>query len=138
MAYELQEQIATLAHDRAVALWMRYWDDLAPADIAVRLGRTEQATRKLLFRAIKTLRVRLANDEGLGDDDEARGLGDARGRRQRADGAQTSRPRAALHDIAEVVREPPDPAVIKRIRDALLREHWPASDTDASKSERLT
>ncbi len=94
-AYEIQEHIATLAHDQAAALWMRYWDDLSPADIAVRLGRTEQATRKLLFRAIKTLRARLANDEGLGADDDARGLGDARGRRQRADGAQTGRPRTA-------------------------------------------
>jgi len=94
-AHERQEQIATLAHDQAAVLWMRYWDDLSPADIAVRLGRTEQATRKLLFRAITTLRARLANDEGLGDDDEARGLGDARGRRQRTDGAQTGRPRAA-------------------------------------------
>jgi len=88
-AYELQAQVARLPHDQAAVLWMRYGDDLSFADIAVRVGRTEQATRKLLFRAVKTLRARLANHEGLGDDDEARGLGDARERRQQIDGAQT-------------------------------------------------
>ncbi len=88
-AYALRKQIAALTHDQATVLWMRYWDDLSLADIAVHMARTESATRKLLFRAIKALRARLANVEGLGDDDAARGLGDARGRLQRAVGTQT-------------------------------------------------
>jgi len=38
-----------------------------------------------------------------------------------------------MHDIAEAVSEPPDPVAIKRIRDALLREHRPILEDNAPK-----
>ncbi len=93
-AKALRAHIDTLSPNQATVVRMRYWDDLSMTDIANRTGRTEDATRKVLFRAIKTLRARVVTGEGLLDNDEAQTLGDARERRQRAIGAQTGRPRA--------------------------------------------
>lgn len=85
----LQQQVAALAEDQRTVVRLRYWDDLSFAEIAARMHRSEAATRKLLYRAIETLRVRLTSLEGLGDNGESRGLGDARSRGQRGIGART-------------------------------------------------
>jgi len=58
--YELMRQaILELEPDHRLALRLRFIEDLPHAQIADKLGRTEEAVRQLCFRALKRLRLLL-------------------------------------------------------------------------------
>jgi RNA polymerase sigma factor (sigma-70 family) len=48
-----------LPPDQREAIRLRYWQDASTAEIAERLGRSENATKQLLHRALTTLRARI-------------------------------------------------------------------------------
>jgi RNA polymerase sigma-70 factor (ECF subfamily) len=51
--------LAALSPDQRRALWLRYGEDQALEDVAARLGRSPAATKQLLHRTLKTLRMRM-------------------------------------------------------------------------------
>jgi RNA polymerase sigma-70 factor, ECF subfamily len=55
----LRDRLSTLPADQQEAIRLRYWQDASTAEIAERLGRSENATKQLLHRAITTLRARV-------------------------------------------------------------------------------
>jgi len=55
----MREAIEELEPDHRLALRLRFVDDLPHAQIAIKLGRTEEAVRQLCFRALKRLRTLL-------------------------------------------------------------------------------
>lgn len=61
----LQSHVATLPPDQQEAVVLRYWQDRSIPDVADRMGRSQQAVRQLLHRAIKGLRLRL-DEEATG------------------------------------------------------------------------
>ena len=52
--------------DQRRAIGLRYWGDCSIREVAVRLGRSEGATKILLHRTLKTLRAQLQADTLLG------------------------------------------------------------------------
>lgn len=95
-ADELLAQIAMLSDDQRVVLDLRYWQGMSFDMIAQRMGRSEPAARKLLFRAISALRVHM-NAGGERDNNDqygSRAVGDARGGSQRAAGTGAGGTRA--------------------------------------------
>jgi RNA polymerase sigma-70 factor (ECF subfamily) len=58
-AASIRSLMADLPADQQEALRLRYWDGMAVAEVAVRLGRNENATKQLLFRATTGLRRRI-------------------------------------------------------------------------------
>jgi RNA polymerase sigma factor (sigma-70 family) len=58
---ELVAAIRQLPSRQRAALWLRYCDDLATADVARIMGCTETAAKQLLLRARDGLRARLAS-----------------------------------------------------------------------------
>jgi RNA polymerase sigma-70 factor (ECF subfamily) len=55
----LQGHLHTLPTDHRLVLWLRYGEGRSVNDVATRIGRSENATRALLHRIIKTLRTRM-------------------------------------------------------------------------------
>ncbi len=41
-----------------------------------------------------------------------------------------------MRETADADNEPPDPAFLERLKDALLREHWPTLEDDAPKQDQ--
>ncbi len=58
---ELVAVMRRLASRQRAALWLRYIDDLAVADVAAVMGCTETAAKQLLLRGREALRARLAS-----------------------------------------------------------------------------
>jgi RNA polymerase sigma-70 factor (ECF subfamily) len=52
-------ELRRLSADQQRALWFRFWQDYSIREVAVQLGRTEAATKILLYRALKRLRAQL-------------------------------------------------------------------------------
>jgi len=61
-AASLRALMAELPADQQDALRLRYWEGMSVAEVAARLGRNENATKQLLFRATTGLRNRAARD----------------------------------------------------------------------------
>jgi RNA polymerase sigma-70 factor (ECF subfamily) len=60
----LRARIETLPPDQRQAIRLRYMDGLSVAEVAERLGRTENATKQLLHRAMTGLRSRMEHEHG--------------------------------------------------------------------------
>jgi RNA polymerase sigma factor (sigma-70 family) len=58
---ELLAALRLLSSRQRAALWLRYCDDLATADVARIMGCSETAAKQLLLRARDSLRARLAS-----------------------------------------------------------------------------
>jgi len=54
----------TLGAETREVMRLRYWEDLPFAEIAVRLGRSDNAVRKLWYRAVKRLQLALSAGDG--------------------------------------------------------------------------
>ncbi len=52
-----RDLLATLPANQRRALWLRFGEDRAVREVAAEIGRTPNATKQLLHRAIKTLRA---------------------------------------------------------------------------------
>ena len=65
-ATALRDLMAGLPDDQQEALRLRYWNGMSVAEVAARLGRNENATKQLLFRAVTGLRRR-ADQQGGGN-----------------------------------------------------------------------
>lgn len=65
-AATIRSLMAGLPADQQEALRLRYWNGMSVAEVAVRLGRNENATKQLLFRAVTGLRKR-ADQQGGGN-----------------------------------------------------------------------
>lgn len=61
----LERHLATLTADQRHALWLRYGEDRAIADVATRIGRSPAATKQLLHRAVTALRAQIPAETGL-------------------------------------------------------------------------
>src|SRR5688572_15002241 len=61
---EVCELVLALAADKRTALYLRYYEDLAPAEIARRLGVPEKTLKSRLHRALEELRARLDQRHG--------------------------------------------------------------------------
>lgn len=62
--------LGRLSADHQAVLRLRYWDDLSFPDIGVRLGRSEDAARKLWLRAVRQLQAELRRNAATGDSTE--------------------------------------------------------------------
>jgi RNA polymerase sigma-70 factor (ECF subfamily) len=58
-AERIRAAVDTLPADQKRAVQLRYFDGLSVAETAQRVGRNENATKQLLFRAMTSLRARL-------------------------------------------------------------------------------
>lgn len=65
----LQTHMDALSPDQREALRLRFYDDLGVRDVAARMGRSEDAARQLLHRAIAALRVTVTAHEESVDHD---------------------------------------------------------------------
>lgn len=64
-AAEVREALLELAPDHREVLVLRFFGDLSHAEVARQLGKSEQATRALQYRAIGALRAKLVEPEEL-------------------------------------------------------------------------
>ena len=66
--FELQEAIASavrgLGEPYTTTVWLRYYEDLSPTQIAVRLGEPVKTIKTRLWRALQQLRTRLDDRDG--------------------------------------------------------------------------
>jgi RNA polymerase sigma-70 factor (ECF subfamily) len=60
----LRDKISSLPPDQQQAVRLRFWEGLSVAEVADRMGRNENSTKQLLFRAMTTLRTRIAREGG--------------------------------------------------------------------------
>jgi RNA polymerase sigma factor (sigma-70 family) len=65
MDSELLTALRSLAPRQRAALWLRYCDDLATADVARILHCSDTAAKQLLLRARDALRERLRSEEEI-------------------------------------------------------------------------
>jgi RNA polymerase sigma factor (sigma-70 family) len=56
---EIRSLMSTLPRDQQRALRLRYWQQRSVAEVALEMGRNENAAKQLLHRAIRNLRLRL-------------------------------------------------------------------------------
>jgi RNA polymerase sigma-70 factor (ECF subfamily) len=58
----LRAHMATLPREQQIALRLRYWDGLSMAEVGKRLGKSENATKQTIHRAMLSLRARIARE----------------------------------------------------------------------------
>jgi RNA polymerase sigma-70 factor, ECF subfamily len=61
----LRDHVATLPREQQVALRLRYWEGLSMAEVGERLGKSENATKQTIHRAMLSLRARIAREVTL-------------------------------------------------------------------------
>jgi RNA polymerase sigma-70 factor (ECF subfamily) len=91
----LQKHMDTLSPDQREALRLRFYDDLTVRDVAAGMGRSEDATRQLLHRAIVALRASVAAHEEKVNHDRPLVPADAGRRRRPGVGTPVGAPRPA-------------------------------------------
>ncbi len=72
LAALLERAVSRLSPERQHLIWLRYVEELPHAEIARRLGKSEEAVRAQLSRALRTLRQDLARHPAVHDPGSAR------------------------------------------------------------------
>lgn len=58
----LRAHLTALSSDQRRVVWLRFWEDRTVDDVAARMDRSPGATKQLLYRALRILRMRLQAD----------------------------------------------------------------------------
>jgi len=66
LATWLRGRLAALPADQRRVVWLRYYEDRSFGDVAARMGRSENAVKQLLRRALAAVRMRV-HEEAVGD-----------------------------------------------------------------------